>query len=76
MLYVAGLESIASSGILVVGMGLVLWGCWLWTKLKGRHWAYMFWGLLTPLGLLGILFLKNKNQQELIEKADKEDTYL
>ena len=47
--------------ILFLGMGLTLWGCYLWTSLKNRHWLFMLWGLLSPIGLLGIAFLKDKS---------------
>ena len=45
---------------LVAGMAFTLWGCYLWVKLKDRHIAFMFWGLLSPIGLLGISLLKDK----------------
>lgn len=45
----------------LLGMGLTLWGCYLWTSLKNRHWLFMMWGLLSPIGLLGIVFLKDKS---------------
>ena len=47
-------------GIYVAGLGLTLYGCYLWAKLKGRHWAWMFLGLLTPVGLLFLWKLKQK----------------
>jgi hypothetical protein len=44
-----------------VGMVAVLWGCFLWCQLKNRAWGFMFWGLLAPIGLLGIACLKDKS---------------
>jgi hypothetical protein len=44
-----------------VGIILSLIGCYIWTKLKNRYWAFMFWGILTPIGLLGISLLENKS---------------
>lgn len=45
----------------LVGITLTLIGCYQWTKLKNRHWAFMFWGLLAPIGLLGISLLHDKS---------------
>jgi hypothetical protein len=51
-----------SRGLLsVLGIGLTLWGCYLWTSLKNRHWLFMMCGLLSPIGLLGIVFLRDKS---------------
>jgi len=57
---VAGVFLFYVSGL--CGLALVLWGCYMWTRLKGRHWAFMFWGLLAPIGLLGISLLKDKTK--------------
>jgi len=46
---------------LIVAFVLVLWGCYWWATGKGRNWAFMFWGLLAPIGFLGISLLRNKN---------------
>lgn len=43
---------------------ITLYGCYLWVKLKNRHWCFMFWGLLTPIGLFGISLLKDKSKIE------------
>lgn len=51
----------------VLGIGLVLWGCYLWTSLKNRHWLFMLWGLLSPVGLLGIVLLKDKTASSTTE---------
>jgi hypothetical protein len=48
----------------IAGLGLVLWGCYLWAKLKGRSWAWMFLGLLAPAGLMGLLMLAVKNPSD------------
>lgn len=46
---------------LLVGLAMTLTGCYMWTKIKNRHWAFMFWGVLTPIGLLGISLLQDKS---------------
>lgn len=56
--------------LLLLGMGLTLWGCYLWTSLKNRHWLFTLWGLLSPIGLLGIALLKDKSANA----ATKDDT--
>jgi len=40
---------------------MTLTGCYIWTKLKKRHWAFLFWGVLSPIGLLGISLLRDKS---------------
>jgi hypothetical protein len=45
----------------VMAFALSLSGCYIWTRLKNRHWAFSLWGLLTPIGLLGIALLKDKS---------------
>lgn len=47
--------------IILIGIGVSLWGCYIWTQLKNRHPAFMLWGILTPIGLLGISLLKDKS---------------
>lgn len=44
----------------VLAVACTLTGCYIWTRLKNRHWGFTLWGLLTPIGLLGIAFLKDK----------------
>jgi hypothetical protein len=51
-----------SLAMFIVGLGLVLWGCYLWAKLKGRSWAWMLLGFLAPAGLMGLLILPAKSQ--------------
>ncbi len=45
----------------VIGVGFSLYGGYLWAKLKGRHWAWMF---TMPLlvGLLVLPMLKDRKQ--------------
>jgi len=45
----------------IISAGLILTGCYIWTELKNRHWGFMFWGLLAPVGLLGISLLKDRS---------------
>ena len=40
---------------------MTLAGCYIWAKLKNRHWAFLFWGILSPIGLLGISLLHDKS---------------
>jgi hypothetical protein len=57
--------------ILFLGVGLTLWGCYLWTSLKNRHWLFVLWGLLSPIGLIGIALLKDKSANA----TTNEDTF-
>jgi thiol:disulfide interchange protein len=52
----------------VIGLILVLIGCYQWTRIKNRHWAFMFWGILAPIGLLGISLLSDKSQVQSTNK--------
>ena len=49
--------------LMIFAMVLLLGGCYFWTRLKNRHWAFMFWGLLSPIGLLGVSLLKDKTEE-------------
>jgi hypothetical protein len=49
-------------GIAAVALGLT--GCCRWTKLKSRHRAFMSWGMLAPIGLVGMAAPKDKSWQE------------
>ena len=44
----------------ILAFAFSLTGCYIWTRLKNRHWGFAAWGLLTPIGLLGIALLKDK----------------
>jgi len=48
----------------VLGLGLSLYGCYLWAKLKNRHWAWMFLGIITPIGLLPLALMKDRSEGE------------
>jgi thiol:disulfide interchange protein len=63
-------------GLLVslVGLGLILVGCYRWTREKDRHWVFMFWGLLAPVGLLGIALLRNKTWDNHLRDKPRENT--
>lgn len=41
----------------------ILFGCFLWTRLKNRHWIFTLWGILAPIGLLGIALLRDKSEK-------------
>jgi len=45
----------------LISVSLLLNGCYIWTQIKNRHWAFMFWGLIAPIGLLGISLLKDNS---------------
>ena len=44
----------------IFSLVLILYGCYYWVRWKNRHWAFTLWGLLSPIGLLGISLLKRK----------------
>jgi len=46
--------------LLMIGMAVAIVGCVLWAQRKNRHWAFGFWGILAPVGFLGISLLKEK----------------
>jgi len=49
---------------LIVGLVVVLIGCYLWTREKNRAWGFILWGLLAPIGFLGIMFLKDQTPKQ------------
>jgi len=61
--------------ISIGGLGLTLCGCYLWTRAKNRHFAHMFWGLITPLGLIVLYSLKDKSKQQRIVQEHTEPNY-
>jgi len=46
--------------IVFIGLAITMIGCVLWTQRKHRHIAFALWGLLAPIGFLGIALLKDK----------------
>lgn len=48
--------------VLILGISIVLFACYLWLKGKNRHWLFMLWGLIAPVGFLGISLLKDKSK--------------
>jgi len=50
--------------IVLVGMAITMVGCVLWVQRKHRHIAFALWGLLAPIGFLGISLLKDRNTIE------------
>ena len=46
----------------VLAIALLMTGCYIWTRLKNRAWVFMLWGLLAPIGLLGISLLRDKSK--------------
>lgn len=55
--------------LLIVGVAFSVLGCYRWAKIKSRHWAFMFWGILSPIGLLGVSLLKDKTIQNEVKEA-------
>jgi len=45
----------------IIGIVLAVVGSVLWAQRKNRHWAFGLWGLLAPIGFLGISLLKDKS---------------
>lgn len=48
----------------VIAIACLLSGAYIWTRMKNRHWAFMLWSLLAPIGLLGISLLKDKSYKD------------
>lgn len=47
--------------VFFIGLALAVVGCIFWAKTKGRDWAFGFWGILAPIGFLGVSLLKDKS---------------
>jgi hypothetical protein len=43
-----------------VGIGFSLYGAYLWTRLKNRHWVWMLTMLFYPIGIFVLSILKGK----------------
>lgn len=54
--------------ILIIAVCMCVVGCVLWALGKNRHWAFGFWGILAPIGFLGVSLLKDKNLKLTDEK--------
>lgn len=52
----------------LIGAVLWFWGCYLWVKLKNRHWAFTFLGFLSLLGILIISSLDDRSGKATKEK--------
>ena len=46
---------------LVIDLALAVWGCYIWAKAKGQSGVLALWGLLAPIGFLGVALVKNKS---------------
>lgn len=62
-------EGLALSAIEVF---LLLYGGYLWAKVKGRHWAWMLTMLFWPVGVLTLFLLKDKSSSEVMPVDDNE----
>ena len=49
--------------MLMVSICMSVYGCYLWARLKGRHWIWMAFGLLAPAGFIVLAILKTKRQE-------------
>jgi hypothetical protein len=49
--------------MLLVSICMSVYGCYLWAKLKGRHWILMVFGLLAPAGFLALAILRDKSKE-------------
>jgi len=49
--------------MLSVALCMSVYGCYLWARLKGRHWIWMAFGLLAPAGFLILALLRDKSKQ-------------
>ena len=56
-------QAAAVYSLLVIGLCLSVYSCYLWAKLKGRHWIWMGFGLLAPAGFFMLAMLPDKNQK-------------
>ena len=48
----------------VIGIALVLWGCWNWVKYKGRSGWWTLWGIISPIGFIPLALMKDKYVEE------------
>ncbi len=46
--------------ISILGVGLVLSGCWYWAKYKGKSGWWAMWGLLAPIGFIALSNIKDE----------------
>jgi hypothetical protein len=51
------------NSMLAVALCTSVFGCYLWAKIKGRHWIWMIFGLLAPIGFLMLAVLRDKNKK-------------
>lgn len=51
-------------GLTLVLVGTFFWfyGFYLWANLKGRHWANMFWGFLTWIGVIVLALMEDRSR--------------
>ena len=47
--------------ISIIGLALAVAGGVLWAQRKNRHWAFGLFGVLAPIGFLGVSLLKNRS---------------
>jgi len=64
--------------LLLLGAFFWFYGFYLWAKLKGRHWANMFWGFLTWIGVIVLAFMEDRSHITELphEELEKHLTYL
>ncbi len=57
------LEAFAYLTIGAIQLFSLLYGGYLWARLKNRHWGWMFTMCFWPLGLIVLILLKDKSEQ-------------
>ncbi|HEY94525.1 MAG TPA: hypothetical protein G4O15_06255 [Dehalococcoidia bacterium] len=45
----------------LIGAAAAVVGCIFWAQAKKRHWAHGFWGLLAPIGFIGVGALEDRS---------------
>lgn len=50
-----------------VGIIIAVVGCVLWAQRKNRHWAFGLWGIIAPIGILGVSLLKDKQHKTIMQ---------
>jgi Fic family protein len=58
-----------SPPLVIIGIIVSVLGCYWWATGKNRHWAFMLWGILVPIGFLGVALLRNKSEEIAYEET-------
>jgi hypothetical protein len=60
----AGAGGIGGRGLMVIGIGLFIWGCVSYAKAKGQHPAWGILGLFSIFGLIALVLMKDRHAEE------------